>query len=309
MKKLFLSICLILLVAVFANAQTPPEAFSYSAVARDPNSNPITNSTIGIQISLRQGSPLGTIVYQENHFVNTDQFGLFDLVVGGGAVQNGVIADIDWSADDYYMQVGMDATGGTNFLNMGATQLLSVPYALYAKNAGSVSGNNSFTHYIGEEFGGGVIFHLWFDAQGVEHGLIVALTDLSSSQAWSNIDAIGIGSSAQSTWDGTNNSNAIVSQAGHTASAAQLCLDYTGGGFSDWYLPSKLELSMLWKALFEVQKSFSTIPSAVDMQTYYWSSTETDFTPVSAWGFDFWTGQANSNDKNQLYLVRAIRSF
>jgi uncharacterized protein (TIGR02145 family) len=104
-------------------------------VARDANSNPIATSTIGIQISLRQGSPLGTVVYQENHFVNTDQFGLFNLTVGGGSVQSGNISTIDWAAANYYLQVGMDANGGTNFLNMGTTQLLSVPYALYAKSS------------------------------------------------------------------------------------------------------------------------------------------------------------------------------
>jgi hypothetical protein len=123
-------------------AQNPPEAFNYSAVARDANNNPIANSTLGIQISLRQGSPLGTVVYQENHFVNTDQFGLFNLTVGGGSIQSGSMASIDWSAADFYMQVGMDANGGTNFLTMGTTQLLSVPYALHAKTADSVIGSS-----------------------------------------------------------------------------------------------------------------------------------------------------------------------
>jgi uncharacterized surface protein with fasciclin (FAS1) repeats len=140
MKKLLTTLTLLLSMAASTFAQTPPEAFSYSAVARDANSNPIANTTIGIQISLRQGSPLGTIVYQENHFVNTDQFGLFNLTVGAGAVQSGVMANIDWAAANYYLQVGMDANGSTNFLNMGTTQLLSVPYALHAKTAGSIVG-------------------------------------------------------------------------------------------------------------------------------------------------------------------------
>ncbi|MDB4655552.1 collagen-like protein [Flavobacteriales bacterium] len=135
MKKI-LTLFLLVVVAVTVNAQAPPEAFNYSAVARDANSNPIANSTIGIQMSILMGSPTGNTVYQENHFVNTDDFGLFNLIVGGGSILNGAIADIDWSLDDYYLQVGMDANGGTNFLIMGTTQLLSVPYALYAKTAG-----------------------------------------------------------------------------------------------------------------------------------------------------------------------------
>jgi hypothetical protein len=138
--KQILTLLLLAVATITVNAQIPPEAFNYSAVARDANSNPIANSTIGIQISIKVGSPLGATVYQENHFVNTDDFGLFNLVVGGGSILSGTIADIDWSLDDYYLQVGMDANGGTNFLNMGSTQLLSVPYALYAKSAGSAGG-------------------------------------------------------------------------------------------------------------------------------------------------------------------------
>jgi hypothetical protein len=143
MKKLLTTFGLLFTIATATFAQTPPNAFSYSAVARDANSNPIATTTIGIQISLRQGSPLGTVVYQENHFVNTDQFGLFNLTVGGGSVQSGNISTIDWAAANHYLQVGMDANGGTNFLNMGTTQLLSVPYALHAKTAGSIVGGGT----------------------------------------------------------------------------------------------------------------------------------------------------------------------
>jgi hypothetical protein len=145
MKQLFTLILLATITPGILLAQNPPEAFNYSAVARDANSNPIANSTLGIQISLRQGSPLGTVVYQENHFVNTDQFGLFNLTVGGGSIQSGSMASIDWSAADFYMQVGMDANGGTNFLTMGTTQLLSVPYALHAKTAESIIGGSQVT--------------------------------------------------------------------------------------------------------------------------------------------------------------------
>ena len=122
-------------------------------------------------------------------------------------------------------------------------------------------GTGSFTHYIGEVFGGGIIFHLWKDAQGVEHGLIVDKTDLSSGQVWSNMNSSLIGISAQSSWDGLSNSNAIVMQAGHTISAAALCLNSTNGGQSDWYLPSIDELSLLWHSRFNVNKSLSTIGS------------------------------------------------
>jgi hypothetical protein len=134
-----------LLFTLGVNAQTPPNAFNYSAVARNAAGQPIATTTIGIQITILKTSPTGASQYSENHFVNTDAFGLFNLVIGAGAVQSGSMTTIDWSNDNYYLKVGMDAAGGTNFLVMGTTQLLSVPYAMYAKSAGSVSGGAGVT--------------------------------------------------------------------------------------------------------------------------------------------------------------------
>jgi hypothetical protein len=302
-----------LLFTLGVKAQTPPNAFNYSAVARNAAGQPIATTTIGIQITILKTSPTGASQYSENHFVNTDAFGLFNLVIGAGAVQSGSMATIDWSIDNYYLKVGMDAAGGTNFLTMGTTQLLSVPYALYAKTAESIvgggSGGGGFTHYIGEEFGGGVIFHLWKDNAGIEHGLIVDKTDLSTAQIWSNIDATLIGASAQSSWDGLSNSNAIVGQAGHTSSASALCLNSTNGGQSDWYLPSIDELSLLWHSRFNVNKSLSAIGGATVLpnSAIYWSSTEGSSN--SARGFGFNDGTAANLNKYGTYYVRAVRAF
>lgn len=314
MKKItFLSTFCFLLLTLVVKAQTPPNAFNYSAVARNASGQPIASATIGIQVTILKTSPTGASQYSENHFVNTDAYGLFNLVIGAGAVQSGSMATIDWSIDNYYLKVGMDAAGGTNFLTMGTTQLLSVPYALHAKTAESIvggsTGGGGFTHYIGEEFGGGVIFHLWKDAQGTEHGLIVDKTDLSTAQAWSNIDQTLIGPSAQSSWDGLSNSNAIVGQAGHTSSASALCLNSTNGGQSDWYLPSIDELSLLWHSRFNVNKSLSAIGGATVLPNtaYYWSSSEYDYT--NAWTFNFSYGDASNFFKNGTFYVRAVRAF
>lgn len=317
MKKIILLLTLSFSLLNFANAQTPPNAFNYSAVARNAAGQPIATTTIGIQVTILKTSPTGASQYSENHFVNTDAYGLFNLVIGAGAVQSGSMATIDWSNDNYYLKVGMDAAGSTNFLTMGTTQLLSVPYALHSKTAESIvgdgSGGGGFTHYIGEEFGGGVIFHLWKDAQGVEHGLIVDKTDLSTSQVWSNIDQTLIGPSAQSSWDGLSNNNAIVGQAGHTSSASALCLNSTNGGQNDWYLPSIQQLNLIWINYNIVARVLSQISGAtLIQQESYWSSSE--LVNDQALRFYFREGVilgSGDMDGNKSWpmSVRAIREF
>lgn len=137
MKHLLNLIFISIISIVHLHAQVPPQAFNYSGVARDVASVPIANTTIGIQFNILKNSATGASQYIENHVATTDDFGLFNLIVGSGAVQSGSMSAIDWSSDDFYLTVGMDANGGTNFLTMGTTQLLSVPYALHAGTAGN----------------------------------------------------------------------------------------------------------------------------------------------------------------------------
>ena len=203
-----------------------PEKFSYQSVIRRTNNDLVVNQNVRVKISILQGTISGTAVYVEDHTTSTNSNGLVSLSIGGGNNISGSFSAINWEIGPYFVKMEADPTGGTNYTVSGTSQLLSVPYALYAKSAGSVaSGGNggNFAHYIGEQFGGGVIFHLWKDAQGVEHGLIVALTNQSTAQSWSNVSSTLIGVSAQSSGIGLSNSNAIVGQAGFTSGAAKLC--------------------------------------------------------------------------------------
>jgi hypothetical protein len=268
-----------------------------------------------MRFSLHDSIATGAVVYQETFSTNTSSLGLANVNIGMGASVIGTFSGINWGKNSKFIQVEMDPTGGTNYTDMGTTQMMSVPYALYCANgtpgpqgpAGPV-GTGSFTHYIGEVFGGGVVFHLWKDSQGVEHGLIVDKTDLSSGQVWSNVNTTLIGTSAQSKWDGLSNSNSIVGQSGHTNSAAALCMNSTNGGQTDWYLPSLEELNLLWNSQFNVDKSLSTIGGATALgMTYYWSSMEIDFD--YAWYFNFINGGASSFSKSSPYSVRAVRAF
>src|SRR5574344_1008792 len=302
MKKVFSILAAVLLTAsVFAQS---PEKMSYQAVIRNSSDALVTNTQIGLEVNIRQGTTSGTVVYTETQTPTTNANGLVSIEIGGGSGFN----TIDWANGPYFIETKTDPAGGTNYTITGTSQLLSVPYALYAANAGTATGGGNFTHYIGEEYGGGVIFHLWKDNAGVEHGLIVALTDQSGSQAWSDVISTEIGTSAQSSWDGLSNSNAIVGQAGHTSSAAKLCLDLVSGGQSDWYLPSIQELNMLWNNYYTVTKALSQISGATQLSNgAYWSSSE--YNDNYAWNFNFDDGYTYGNYKDDTYYVRAVRAF
>jgi hypothetical protein len=167
-------------------------------------------------------------------------------------------------------------------------------------------------HYVGELYGGGVVF--WVDATG-EHGLIVAMTDQSPTQVWSNIDNTAIGSTAQSDWNGQANATATIGQVGHTSSAAKLCDDYTNtdygtGVFTDWYLPSLTELSSLWQNLYPVQKALESDGNPATTAIFkgaYWSSTERDAS--SSWMVIFNSGGIGFNPKFFGNRVRSVRAF
>ena len=302
MKKLF-SILLAVFLTATVWAQSPNK-MSYQAVIRNSSDALVTNTQIGLEVNIRQGTTSGTVVYTETQTPTTNANGLVSIEIGGGSGFN----TIDWANGPYFIETKTDPAGGTNYTITGTSQLLSVPYALYAANAGTATGGGNFTHYIGEEYGGGVIFHLWKDNAGVEHGLIVALTDQSTSQAWSNVTSAEIGTSAQSSWDGLSNSNSIVGQAGHTSSAAKLCLDLVSGGQSDWYLPSIQELNMLWNNYYTVSRALSQISGATQLsKSVYWSSSESS--NIYAWSFYFSYGDSNLYSKYNTNYVRAVRAF
>jgi hypothetical protein len=175
--------------------------------------------------------------------------------------------------------------------------------------------NNVFTYNIGEYVAdeGGVIFHRYID-NNVEHYLVVSILN-QSGQSWSNITSTAIGSTAQSTWDGLSNSNAIVGQSGFTNGAAKTCLDLVSLDKNDWYLPAIDELNTLWNNRFNVNKTLSgnstagTIVGANELASViYWSSTESG-TPT-AYSFSFISGSASSvSGKGDVNTLRPIRKF
>jgi hypothetical protein len=136
--------------SVFAQS---PEAFKYQAIARDAGGNVLANQSVSLKISILKTSDTGTPVYVETHYAITNGFGLVNLNIGGGTVVWGNFSNIDWGSDNYFIKVEMDPAGGTSYQAMGTSQLLSVPYALYAKYTGNITETdpiftNSIAHGI-----------------------------------------------------------------------------------------------------------------------------------------------------------------
>ena len=448
MKKIFTILIAVLLTAsVFAQA---PQKMSYQAVIRDASDNLVISQAVGIQISILQGTASGTVVYVETQTPTTNANGLVSIEIGTGTVVSGDFTTIDWANGSYFIKTETDPTGGTNYTITGTSQLLSVPYALHAKtaetvsggiteadpvytgsqaanitatditnlgnlsgtntgdqdlstlatktalgdstaqvrseipdvsgfltsetdptytsseaanitatditNLGNLSGTNTgdqdlstlatktalgdstaqvrseipapadgsetkvtagtnvtvtgsgttaspyvvnatggATLAIGDSYQGGIIF--WLDATG-QHGLIAATTDQSTGIQWYNGTYTTTNAVRDGIGAGMYNTERIIANQSTGSYAAQLCANYQGGGYGDWYLPSKYELNLLYNQ----KDAVGGFASA-----YYWSSTEGS--NDNAWLQYFGTGSQSNVGKLNTNYVRAIRAF
>ena len=118
-------------------AAQAPLGFNFQAVARGTDDNILSEQLIAVRVSLLKGSDSGSASYSERHEVRTSAYGVFDLAVGTGEIVSGTFDAVEWGSASYYLKIDLDPNGGSNYVNMGATQLLSVPYALYANSAGN----------------------------------------------------------------------------------------------------------------------------------------------------------------------------
>ena len=135
MKKI-ITICAAILMTASVFAQAPNK-MSYQAVIRNTSNALVTSSAVGMQISILQGSSTGTPVYVETQTPTTNANGLASIEIGSGTVVSGNFSTIDWANGPYFVKTETDPSGGTNYTISGTSQLLSVPYALYAKNTDS----------------------------------------------------------------------------------------------------------------------------------------------------------------------------
>ena len=138
MKKLYTLLASFLItLTLFAQA---PEKMSYQAVVRDANNALIMNQAVGMRIQILQGSVFGAAVYVETQTPTSNDNGLVTLEIGTGTIVSGMFGTIDWSTGPYFIKTETDPTGATNYTISGTSQLMSVPYALYAKTSGNGAG-------------------------------------------------------------------------------------------------------------------------------------------------------------------------
>lgn len=119
-----------------------PQNINYQAVVRDNSTALVSNTKIGMKISILQDSPEGTVVYSETHTPTTNANGLVSVDIGAGSVLWWLprIDDIDWSASPYFLKTETDPDGGVSYSIIVINQILSVPYALHTKTAENISG-------------------------------------------------------------------------------------------------------------------------------------------------------------------------
>jgi hypothetical protein len=139
MKKILVSLVAAATLS-FSSFGQAPEGFKYQAVVRDAGNTILNNQAVGMRMTIQQGSIGGTTVYSETFAPTTNAYGLVNLEIGNGTAVSGTFANIDWANGPYFIETAVDVTGGTTYTVMGTSQLMSVPYALYAKTSGNGQG-------------------------------------------------------------------------------------------------------------------------------------------------------------------------
>ncbi|MGN0187586.1 MAG: hypothetical protein ACI392_07580 [Paludibacteraceae bacterium] len=154
MKRSFL-FCVVAAWCGLCAAQAP-DAMTFQAVVRTAQGAVAANRTVTVQATILQGSADGTTVYSENFSGKTNANGLVTLKIGGGTPTIGDFATIDWAHGPYFLTIAVDPDGGFSFTTQSTTQLLSVPYALYANTAAKLSEPVSYNDLVDvPAYGGG----------------------------------------------------------------------------------------------------------------------------------------------------------
>ena len=318
MKKIY---TLLLFLLCFSGYAQSPEKMTYQAVVRDANNTLLNNQTVGVKISILRSNITGVSVYSETQIITSNLNGLVSMEIGSGTTSDN-FSTIDWSIGPYFIKTEIDPTGGESYSIIGTSQLLSVPFALYAKSSGSsIPGPPGQNGVDGADGVDGAIGPPGSDGQG---GVSLAGTGISISGTGIITDpyeistllptyelntfyaalggyVIDINSDGKhgvvlamkdqgyDNWYNTN--NLLNNPDNHDTDGAQ---------FRDWRLPSKRELNLMYLSYLNGN------PASLVGATY-WSSSE--FKYDYAWLHYFFSGQQDDVNKVNPFNIRAVRSF
>ena len=276
MKRLYTIIVAVLLSATsFAQV---PEKMSYQAVVRDAAGELVSDQSVGMRISILQTTTTGTAVYVETHTPSSNTNGLVSIEIGTGSTSDD-FSTIDWSADLYFIKSEIDLTGSDSYSITGTSQLMSVPFALHAKVAESVS---SPVYSIGHSPElGGYVFMISADGK---HGLVCETIDQGVS-----------------TW--YNAQNVISNPINHSEN---------GQNFTDWRVPTRYELAQMYSLKTDIE----AVGDSFGTRTY-WTSNQSVYSvnglsEETAWRQNFVTGFQYNNNNISLdgdLFVRSVREF
>jgi hypothetical protein len=300
MKKATISIYLYLILLVInlyfvkVSAQIT-ESFSYQAILSDNKGNPIIGK-VGVKVSIIFKQENGTTVYMERHDKTTDSRGFIGLMIGEGTtIYLGKLDTINWANGPYFVKVEVSPTGGYTFPLTTISKIASVPYALFAQRADSLSSSFKETdplflasaakkiteqdiirwniltqkaqYRIGQLAQGGIVFYVSADGN---HGLVASTNDLNDNSVWSSSKNVSIGS------------------------------------YNDWYIPSADEFNLLLKSQYIVNKTLEGGSNTSGLiKEFYWTSSEKNETEA----YLFELGNLKLSSKSTLASVRAIRAF
>ena len=267
-----------LLLSIGSFAQTTPEKMSYQAVVRDADGQLVSDKAVGMQISILQNTTTGTAVYVETHTPTSNENGLVSIEIGMGATSDD-FSSIDWNTGPYFIKTETDLTGGSTYTISGTSQLMSVPYALHAKVAESVSSPVYSTGYSPEL--GGYVFMVSADGK---HGLVCETTDQGLS-SWYNAQ------------------NVISNPSKHSEN---------GQNFTDWRVPTRYELAQMYSLKTDIE----AVGDSFGTKTY-WTSNQSVYSvnglsEETAWRQNFLSGlQFNSTAYtiSDFFFVRSVREF
>ena len=133
MKKLLPVVIALFSICGLAQA---PNGFNYQASVRDANGALVTEQSVSFKFHIVQGTQTAAPTYTETHATNTDDLGQVSVVIGQGNATSGTFSSIDWSLGSYFLKIEVELSAGSGYVDLGTTQFMSVPYALYAQNAG-----------------------------------------------------------------------------------------------------------------------------------------------------------------------------